>query len=78
MAYTDKRSLFSSFKSPHWVHHSTETVAAPLYNEIVDDFNRNEVDALLLLDSFCTTDHNIMIGVLCRRLDIRDSALDWL
>ena len=78
--HCDNLGLIPDFQFAYQSAYSTETSLLKLSNDILWGMERQEITAVLLLDSsvvFNTVDHNLLLSTLENQYGITDQALDW-
>ena len=76
----DENDLLNSHQSGYRVGHSCETLLMGMFDDLLQEMDKGNVVALLLLDmsaAFDTVDHAKLVDVLRRRFGIGGTALKW-
>ena len=72
--------LLSDFQSAYRPHHSTETAAFKVTNDLLSAMDDSNISVLVLLDlsaAFDTIDHEILLHRLHNMFGFRDTVLSW-
>ena len=78
--YLEDNSLLNKNQSGYRVGHSCETLLTGMFEDLLEEMDRGNVMALLLLDmsaAFDTVDHTMLVQVLMSRFGICGAALSW-
>ena len=78
--YLEDNSLLNKNQSGYRVGHSCETLLTGMFEDLLEEMDRGNVMALLLLDmsaAFDTVDHSMLVQVLNSRFGICGAALNW-
>jgi len=79
-AFLDTNGLMPEMQYAYRRHHSTETAATKVYNDLLSAADNGQLSALCLLDltaAFDTVDHELLLLRLERQFGLRDSILQW-
>ena len=79
MDHFNENNLLPAFQSAYRKHYSTETSLVKIVNNILLNFERQNITTVVILDLFATfdtTDHD-MLTVLKDHFGFGDNALSW-
>jgi hypothetical protein len=78
--YFEENSLLPNYQSAYRKHHSTETAAIKVVNDLLWNMESKKVSGLVAIDlsaAFDTVDHNTLLSVLNNCFGIDGDALKW-
>ena len=78
--FLQENNLLNPHQSGYRVGHSCETLLMGMFDDLLQEMDKGNVVALLLLDmsaAFDTVDHSKLVDVLRRRFGVRGTALQW-
>ena len=70
-------NLYPANQSSYRKNYSTETALLGVKNDILLNMNKQQVTLLVLLDTFDTVDHNVLLSRLHSKFGISGTALEW-
>ena len=79
--HMNKHSLNEKFQSAYKAKHSTETALVRVFDDVLQQLDRDNVVYLALLDltaAFDTVDHDVLMQRLNRTFKISGKALEWI